>query len=953
MAKILEFLSESSMLFIPFQHSFLLRGGIPQLAVALLGVTLVGLLLKCVLTSLPAMDVPYCNSISLCTKQTRVQDSVYAREVGIAWYYANRLRRSIDDIYGLCALDLNWGDLTGQISRAVSGVGVEAFYAANAADSANIYAFHRMIGVIEYYHFAGVSCVPDMKIHDVYQYTDRVLREYGKNPREPLAIAMTKALQYSKRVGAKLGIAVPAITRYVPLLGVALKVNPMIAFVAGVIAGGISESVETPIVVEYLNLSVGRSSGLFPSFRQYVNQLVEAEREIDERAVSISKDLLAEKKRIDEILSEMERLRLEQIPPDIAGRFSEGKVSGSLLAVDIDVVVPVARAKERNYILYVSRNLGALERREYNFLCHLAEADRSLEKLKKLRNELEKCLETLEQFADQCKKYISGYRMSGDYEKLKRSILKGFKGNISDKIAACADGLKLVAEYERYREIARALEECEKEAAIYDYSCTGDTFQRYLCCKDFLEMKRQEVLKSELYKRFTELYADVEELAGLVGGPEAFLELSKINKYPSSMESLEKEYEKLLKLYNKLRALVNKQVSPTFQIEGYLDAEQLSEINIVVDFPSPVPEYFSIELPFDVVAARLVEGNDMSLLGSEKDKLRLKGKGSGKIQVIAYPAEPEVDVLGADLSGRLVEIRHTQVFPLKVRYSGEVVSYEGPVHWDEQYVYFDGSGSVLVREKPIQMEFLEEENKVLVTLTNVSREEFSRDLFIPVTGDGPSYCIEVDGGNICRVNMDPYEQRVIVFRNGSISEASWAQATATSLSSPKFELETEEQLEILKTSKERNIMAEVRAVAETLLSWSKRAKELNVVIPVSEDVVRTMLALAESGDVRVQELVLTYLSHLQNKVMGGVERAVYLAGEYGDNPEIVTRARALLKEDPVLAYALALSALPEVEKETIHPAAVGAIVLMVAGGIVAAKELRKTRMKKKRRIPRL
>ena len=831
-----------------------------------------------------------------------MEKTPYAHEVAWTWYYVNKFRSVIEAREKLCQMDMNWDRVGKDITRALQAGSMYLVYAVRHADTANLTAISSLSLAVDEMNSLGVYCVPDMPIHRVYEEMWDTLAGVERFQNTTgLAKTFLEAYHMHKDL-ERIGLASEAVTAKVPLVGTVLHW-------AFVIVSEISTGKSAYFNAEdYINKSVGMYGSVFTKYRTLWSSYLDATDEMDSVARNIEKRKKNVVKTLEEQLKKLGSYSLQGLTWERIAKITPHKTTGSFLVADPENLVDRARIQEETYRHLVKAHLKAYWMKGDGAYCSLASAIDAVEKLEQLSKDLDQHISALEDLKQSCLDYIRSTRLSSSYAKNRmRGLIEALRAG---DLGACGDALALLELDANYRTTESLLAFCESKAEKYpEYSCVGDLGERLDCCMAFLEKKRAELLSSEQYRKYAELRATVEELIALVGDEDVRTQFFSIPAYPQDEKSLTTAVNKLTGLYRKLKREAEKYIQPSVYYEGYLDGEQMSELNIVFSIPVQGADLrFKVDLPFEVYTYRVVEGNGLYVSVS-RNKAYLRGSGWTKILVLAYPADFDVDRMGEADGKIFVRVRYDGRAPARYPLHGEVISKSPSVHASGRYLYFQRPGEAVVAIAALEQEWEEDGNRTRVRLKNIAQEPYTGTVFLPVSAEKmPRGCQLFGEGAVCSVRLDPFEEKVFTF-------------TGTHVDVPSQEPlpEAEERVVAPSLTEKRTVDKNTLfSLLDTLRGWYKRAKELGVEHYLSFDGNILQSLEEQTKEIEDQSVVSTYASLLDSMVSGTKRyvraRVASLRGKKGAEKAYALANQALHTKDYMLALALA-AAVDTVEKE--------------------------------------
>ncbi len=909
-----------------------MRGFGPLIGV-FLGALFLEYLLTCFYLPAPSFNVPACSTPSACLRETGIEGA-YARDVAYAWFHANAARLAVSRREKLCE-----GQTAKEIIHLLLSTGKDiethVALAVKYADLANLDALRELRYMYDELNATGAYCLSDRPLARVQgEVWDNILAiDRGKGS-TPLAQRLLQAERDNKALAAI--FATHAFVESIPLVGHAVR------WIRIALSSDVDEDAYFS-AEDFVNRSVGRYGSVYSAFRDLWSAYEAARRDADALAKDVERRAEDLEEEIDEILSEASDYSLAGLTWDRIAAFAPREARGGEVLSDPERFVSDVSIRRALYVRRIEEGLTRYRSTYSGKYCYLADARAYLSRLEDLRREAGDYLNALKSLSKACADHVSSYNPSSAYV---RTLLRGYVKEIEGgDMGACADALRLMEEDKKYASTEALLEACEERAEEYeDYACTGDVFERLDCCRAFLERKRQELYSSDLYAQYMEMRATVERMLGLVDDDALFSAYLSLPVYPEDEKELRSAMKRLIEIYKKLKRLVEEIYAPQIVYEGYLDAFQMSEMNVVfiVDLGDVDLDY-RIKLPLQAYTYRVLEANGLSV-NVKGDEAFLRGGGWARVWILAYPAEFDVERMGEDMGRIYVRIRYEGQVPARYPLSGEVVSSTPSVRASGGYIYFPGPGEAIVAENALEMEYEEDENSVTVVLSNVSEESYTGTVFIPVSAeDLPRGCEPFGSGALCSVRLDPYERKALtfegVFREDLLPEA------------PPLEQEVDRVRVEREEGPDRNTPL---SLISLLRSWWERAKELGVASYISFDE-NTLSDIERQVRETNDADVLRALTTLLRATVSGTKRFVRarvasLSDVEGAEKAYSLALQALQAKDYMLA--LAIAAAVRGEEETPPPPVLPFLLSLLGLGGVGAYIRFQPRLFA-RRIPRI
>jgi len=648
---------------------------------------------------------------------------------------------------------------------------------------------------------------------------------------------------------------------------------------------------------------------------------------------------------VEEKIRTLRSYSLQGLSWDRVAKIAPRRAVGALLVADLEDLADRARIDAERYAHFVERNLTAYWMGRRGAYCSLSSALDALRKLEGVSGELDRYIDALDDLRRSCLEYVKSARPSSAYVRNRiKGLLKELEGG---DLGACGDALALLELDANYRTTEALLAFCESRAERYaDYNCAGDPGERLDCCMTFLKRKRAELLASEQYRRYAALRSAVGKLLALVGDEDSYAEFFAIPAYPEDEKELSSAVNRLVRLYRKLKREAERLVQPAVSYEGYLDGEQMSELNIVFSVPvSGADLSFRVDLPFEVYAYRVLEGNGLhvSISGS---RAHLRGSGWAKVLALAYPAKFDVERMGEADGEIYVRIAYDGFVPARYPLRGRVVSKSPSVRVSGGYLYFHRPGEAVVAVAAIEQEWEEEGNRIRILLRNTAQEPYTGTVFLPISAEKiPRACQPFGDGVVCSLRLDPFEERVFTFSGVRAK-------TAVRVALPEPREATAAPPSAGRAPPDKNSLF---SLLEILRGWYKRARDLGVAQYLSFDgniLSNLEKHIRETND---ESVISTYAALLESMVNGTKRyvraRVASLKGKAGAEKAYALARQALQAKDYMLALALAV-AVDSVEDDATLP--LFPLILSSAGlviiGVYARLRGRRVRV---RRIPKV
>jgi len=928
--------------------NFVVRGYTFSALFFFLGISL-SYVLTCAFLTPPYFDVPRCTTLTSCLKDTGLPDDPYSRAVARSWYYVNKLRTSLAAREKICSAGLDMNNIVRQLSEIATGSEIYVVQAVKYADLSNYVAFKQLGYILDDLNRLGVQCVSDSKAHIVYTRVWDALHSTRRGaPSNPLATRLSSAMEQHKRL-ERAGLTVSALAPiFIPIVGSLIRWG-ILSYSS--LVNRDNEQPSTHFGAEgYINASVGRYASVFYEYTSVLRDLHAARDELDLEARVIEADASNTAREIENVLDELRAINIsglswERISP-IASRAAEGaKVVADPSEIVKKTEIVVYELKYR-----ITRDLLAYRKRMAGAYCYLSDARSALNDLQTVLAEIKSQSAALQNLRDACVGYIRSYNASSSYV---RKLLPGYAKQVEQgDLGACADALGLIQMDKKYAGDETLLNSCENEAKTYDdYVCVGTVSEKLACCMAFLQKKRKILYTSKEYEYFTRMSDATEKMLALVGDDKDIAEFLSIASLPENGKELQKSVNDLVNLYTRLKKRVEKEYVPSFSVDGFLDAEQMSELNVTFFADvGDVDAEFSITLPFQAYSYRVLESKGMrvSVKGNEA---RIKGGGWAKVWVLAYPAEFDVKRMGEDGGKVYMRIAYEEDVPARYPLRGEVVSMSPSAYVAGGYIYFRSSGEAIVAEAALKQEWEREGNDLRVYLTNVSDYAYTGTLFLPISSRKiPRSCTPFSGGVVCSVNLRPFESKVLTFRDVNHMEEEHDHSIP------------EEAEEMVSMSQARvQLEGNVDKTAafsyiDTLKKWYARAKELGIeqYIPFDVNTIDAVSAqLEETNDTSVVSTLTALLRSTVASTRRYIRSRVYhLRSVEGAEKAYALAKQALSSKDYMLALALALAA--DTEETTLPPVLPLLLSLFGLGGVGAYIRLRTNGTRKRRTfIPRI
>ncbi len=691
-----------------------------------------------------------------------------------------------------------------------------------------------------------------------------------------------------------------------------------------------------------IELTVGETRSIYTYARPLFKKYLSVRAQMDDRAENDVRDAKALR---DEIYKGA--VQLEQYVSVLSDENTLAYLSSQAVAVS-DVVSPENAPDEfrlladRHYRA-VLQNVSAYQHGDINAFVRLYMADQNVDALHSLYTSEQKMLSAYQSIMDRCKAFLKSYsprsRFARPYIEAALYALN-HGGTLND----CARGLRYVELDKRYASVEAALQACYEQASVFGgVSCSGDPYSQLQCCQAFFEQKRAVLKTSETYRAYIDLLAKIRQLIGYYYDPELYSEYSSLPREFSSPKAMRDAMKRALDLYAKVRDRASKYVSAQYDVRGYLDARESVMVPVLFQFGIPgVSLDASVDLPFSAAGYRIVESNGL-LVNIRGNKAYLHGGGTTLVEVLALPVSLDVEQLGESAGVAYVRVSNDHDVPVRYAYAGRVYSTAGAVTYDDKAVYFNGRGSAIIAERVLSQDVSISGDTASVTISNPSSLPYSGDIVLPFSAEHmPSYCESFGDATLCRVNLDPFERRVLRF--SGVHESNTAalffstesnaplpqpvvqdrnMSAVSAISVPAYERNAELTLA-------SDLRRELRSTLSSLEQAYRRAVELNVVylLPYDGAVLSELNDVLETGDPTELSSALALARQSLESLKSRAKILTYALPK--DVPSRPVALRALDSGDYVLALAIA---------SKWHPSAPGSNNYALYASVLAAASL--------------
>jgi len=925
--------------------------------------------------SLVYLAVPTCSGATCLTMAKIGSDfHSYSREVAAAWRYANAYNSALRTAEDSC-VSMDFNALVALLRSVVVSMDESARLSlVHSISSVNL---ARMAVASKYVELRdlGAPYAPYSEVRSLYAEFKAAQSDSDVSP---LGSALKDFDDRIHRLSFQLrGVLSPSLLERIPRGAASFyskSLGPLRIIPADVLTYGLIYALQKGVDLispdvqpaSLINSAVGESQSIYTKARPLFKRYISVMGQMDDRAKQDIADAKTLRDRIYKGSEELQRYvstlpdddMLSYLVPSGAVEVPEG-VNPSTAPDDFRLLAD-------RYFRGVLSGANAYLRRDVNGFLRLAAADENLSALHQLYTSEQRMIDSYKSMVDRCRAFLSSYKPRSDYAKpyitaAARALAHG--GNLSD----CAQGMHYVLLDKNYASVEGALKACYSEAAAFGgVHCSGDLYTQLQCCESFVERQRADLRASPEYRQYLELLGKIRQLLSFYYAPDLAAEFSSLPRNVSTPKALRDALKRALDLYAKVRERVSNYVSASYDIRGFLDARESTLVPVVFYLGVPgVSLDTVVDLPFSAAGYRILDANGL-VVNIRGNRAYLHGGGTALLEVLALPVSLKVERLGESGGVAYLRVSNDSDIPVRYAYTGKVYAVSGAVTYDSNAVYFRGRGSAIIGERVLAVEVSRSGEDATVTVSNPTEIPYSGDVVLPFSAEHrPSYCEPLGDATLCRINLDPFERRVLRFsgvRESNDAAFFFSQDTnvaapqpvladknmppAVVFSPPAAEINANVELAQTLRSKLLSVLSEMERAY-------RRAEELNVVflLPYDAKTVRELNAAADSDDPTEVSAALSLARQSLDSLRSRARVLTYALPE--NVPARSVALRALNSGDYVLALAIASQwhpAPPEGNSYALYASLLAAASLAV---LVYFLRIQGKRKKPKRRLPRI